>query len=93
MTSSTKKIEPRRLKGFRDYMPDLMEARSSFQGMIRKQAKLAGFREIGTPVLEYAETLLGQGAKRRISKFIGLRIMAAERLLCVSISRFHLRVL
>ena len=63
MTSSTKKIEPRRLKGFRDYMPDLMEARSSFQGMIRKQAKLAGFREIGTPVLEYAETLLGQGSE------------------------------
>ena len=62
MTSIDKKIEPRRLKGFRDYMPDLMESRSRFQGSIRHEAALAGFREIGTPVLEYAETLLGQGS-------------------------------
>lgn len=56
-------IEPRRLKGFRDYMPDLMETRSAFQALIRREAKLAGFREIGTPVLEYLETLLGQGSE------------------------------
>ena len=62
MNSPTKKIEPRRLKGFRDYMPDLMEVRSRFQSVIREHAMLAGFREIGTPVLEYAETLLGQGS-------------------------------
>lgn len=55
-------IDPRRLKGFRDYMPDLMEMRSAFQSQIRHEAKLAGFREIGTPVLEYLETLLGQGS-------------------------------
>ena len=63
MTSSTKKIEPRRLKGFRDYMPDFMEMRSRYQALIREHAGLAGFREIGTPVLEYAETLLGQGGE------------------------------
>lgn len=62
MSSSDKKIEPRRLKGFQDYMPDVMEVRSGFQAAIRQQAKLAGFREIGTPVLEFAETLLGQGS-------------------------------
>lgn len=62
MNSTTKKIEPRRLKGFRDFMPDLMELRSRLQSDIRRHAKLAGFREIGTPVLEYAETLLGQGS-------------------------------
>jgi histidyl-tRNA synthetase len=62
MTAQGKKIEPRRLKGFRDYMPDLMETRSRFQAVIREHARLAGFREIGTPVLEYAETLLGQGS-------------------------------
>ncbi len=62
MMSSTKKIEPRRLKGFRDFMPDMMELRSHLQSVIRRHAKLAGFREIGTPVLEYAETLLGQGS-------------------------------
>lgn len=61
MTTNSKKIDPRRLKGFRDYLPDLMEVRSSLQSRIRQHAKLAGFREIGTPVLEYAETLLGQG--------------------------------
>jgi histidyl-tRNA synthetase len=63
MTTIVKKIEPRRLKGFRDYLPDLMEARSLFQSKIRQHARLAGFREIGTPVLEYAETLLGQGGE------------------------------
>jgi histidyl-tRNA synthetase len=62
MSGNSKKIEPRRLKGFRDYMPDLMELRSGMQAVIRSKAKLAGFREIGTPVLEYAETLLGQGS-------------------------------
>ena len=62
MTTQGKKIEPRRLKGFRDYMPDLMETRSRFQAVIREHARMAGFREIGTPVLEYAETLLGQGS-------------------------------
>lgn len=63
MTTFVKKIEPRRLKGFRDYLPDLMEARSLYQSKIRQHAKLAGFREVGTPVLEYAETLLGQGGE------------------------------
>lgn len=58
-----KKIEPRRLKGFRDYMPDLMEERSRYQNLIRSQAALSGFREIGTPALEYLETLLGQGSE------------------------------
>ena len=62
MSSNHKKIEPRRLKGFQDYMPDVMEIRSGFQAAIRLQAKLAGFREIGTPALEFAETLLGQGS-------------------------------
>ena len=57
-----KKIEPRRLKGFRDYMPNVMEARSRFQEQLRATARLAGFREIGTPALEYQETLLGQGS-------------------------------
>ena len=60
--ASDKKIEPRRLKGFRDYMPILMETRSRYQSQIRAAATLAGFREIGTPALEYLETLLGQGS-------------------------------
>ena len=55
-------IEPRRLKGFRDYMPDQMEKRLEIMDLIRREAALAGFRSIGTPALEYAETLLGQGS-------------------------------
>ncbi len=55
-------IEPRRLKGFRDYMPDQMEKRLEIMDLIRREAALAGFRSIGTPALEYAETLMGQGS-------------------------------
>jgi histidyl-tRNA synthetase len=62
MGTEQNKIEPRRLKGFKDYMPEVMELRSRFQHIIRNEARLAGFREIGTPALEYAETLLGQGS-------------------------------
>jgi histidyl-tRNA synthetase len=61
--NESKLIEPRRLKGFRDLMPDLMEKRSFFQQIVREEAKIAGFREVGTPALEYLETLLGQGGE------------------------------
>jgi histidyl-tRNA synthetase len=54
-------IEPRKLKGFRDYPPDLMRARYAVIDVIREQAHLAGFQMIATPAMEYAETLLGQG--------------------------------
>ena len=60
MTTSGR-IEPRRLKGFRDYTPDLMAVRYAIMDVIRAQAGLAGFQMIATPALEYAETLLGQG--------------------------------
>lgn len=61
--SKSDRIEPRRLKGFRDYPPDLMAARLAFMDVIRAEARLAGFQVIGTPALEYAETLLGQGGE------------------------------
>lgn len=54
-------IEPRKLKGFRDYLPDQMEKRLEIMDLIRQEAARAGFRSIGTPALEYAETLMGQG--------------------------------
>ena len=54
-------IDPRRLKGFRDYPPALMAHRQAIISKIREGAQLAGFQEIGTPVLEFAEVLLGQG--------------------------------
>lgn len=55
-------IEPKRLKGFRDYLPDLMAARYGIMDVIRAEARLAGFQVIGTPALEYATTLVGQGS-------------------------------
>ncbi len=58
-----KKIEPRRLKGFRDYPPPLMALRNRVIDVVREEAELAGFQAIGTPALEYAETLLGQGGE------------------------------
>ncbi len=59
--SKKDRTEPRRLKGFRDYLPALMAERLAVIDVIRKEAALAGFQAIGTPALEYAETLLGQG--------------------------------
>lgn len=58
---SQRLIEPKRLKGFRDYSPQLMALRQTIMSSMRRHASLAGFQEIGTPVLEYAEVLLGQG--------------------------------
>ena len=55
------RIQAARLKGFRDYLPQLMAARLEIMDTIRREAALAGFQTIGTPALEYATTLLGQG--------------------------------
>ncbi len=56
-------IEPRKLKGFRDLLPQQALLRRSIQDEIWKNALLAGFQPIDTPVLEYAETLLGTGGQ------------------------------
>ncbi len=55
------RVQPVRLKGFRDYLPDLMAARLHLMDIIRREAGVSGFQVIGTPALEYAATLLGQG--------------------------------
>lgn len=56
------RVEPRRLKGFRDYLPGTMTARWRVIDILRETARRAGFQTIATPALEYAETLLGQGS-------------------------------
>lgn len=55
------RIEPRKLKGFRDYLPSSMRLRQMVVSEVQQVARLAAFHEISTPALEYAETLLGQG--------------------------------
>ena len=54
-------IEPRVLKGFRDYLPDAEQARNSLLSRLESVFRSFGFGPIDTPALEYAEILLGKG--------------------------------
>jgi histidyl-tRNA synthetase len=54
-------IEPRTLKGFRDYLPELMIPREWMLEQARRVYRSYGFAPIDTPALEYAEILLGKG--------------------------------
>src|SRR6266487_709482 len=56
----TKLIEPRTLKGFRDYPPALMMARERLLEKTRRVYRSYGFVPIDTPALEYTEILLGK---------------------------------
>src|SRR5947208_518270 len=56
----TNLIEPRTLKGFRDYPPDLMIAREQLLEKTRQVYRSYGFVPIDTPALEYTEILLGK---------------------------------
>jgi len=56
----TKLIEPRTLKGFRDYPPALMMAREHLLEKTRRVYRSYGFVPIDTPALEYTEILLGK---------------------------------
>lgn len=54
-------IEPRVLKGFRDYLPAAEIQRKQLIQKLETAFSLFGFVPIDTPVLEYAEILLGKG--------------------------------
>src|SRR3954465_8208393 len=56
-------IEPRTLKGFRDYPPALMIPRERMLEKARAVFRSYGFAPIDTPALEYAEILLGKGGE------------------------------
>lgn len=56
-------IEPRTLKGFRDYPPELMMPRERMLEKARKVFRSYGFAPIDTPALEYTEILLGKGGE------------------------------
>src|ERR671938_1817887 len=57
------RIEPRILKGFRDYPPELMIPRERLLEQARRVYRSYGFAPIDTPALEYAEILLGKGGE------------------------------
>jgi histidyl-tRNA synthetase len=58
-----KQIEPRILKGFRDYLPELMIPREKILDTARRVYRSYGYAPIDTPALEYAEILLGKGGE------------------------------
>jgi histidyl-tRNA synthetase len=88
-------IEPRTLKGFRDYPPDLMIPREQLMETARRVFRSYGYPPIDTPALEYAEILLGKmdaGAEmqRQIYRFKdhGQRDVALRFDLTVPFARF-----
>jgi histidyl-tRNA synthetase len=54
-------IEPKILKGFRDFLPPAEIARRDLVEKIEASFRSCGFVPIDTPALEYAEILLGKG--------------------------------
>ena len=54
-------IQPRTLKGFRDYLPQSMLPRERIMDTARRVFRSYGFSPIDTPALEYLEILLGKG--------------------------------
>src|SRR6266436_8146295 len=56
-------IDPRTLKGFRDYLPALMIPRERMLEQARRVYRSYGFAPIDTPALEYTEILLGKGGE------------------------------
>jgi histidyl-tRNA synthetase len=55
-------IQPRTLKGFRDYLPEAMMPREWIIDVARRVYRSYGFRPIDTPALEYLEILTGKGS-------------------------------
>ncbi|WP_332448403.1 histidine--tRNA ligase [Sphaerochaeta sp.] len=54
-------IEPRVLKGFRDFLPAMEIPKKAIINKLEKHFSSYGFVPIDTPVLEYTEVLLGKG--------------------------------
>jgi histidyl-tRNA synthetase len=55
-------IEPRTLKGFRDYLPEAMMPREALIATAQAVYRSFGYSPIDTPALEYFEVLSGKGS-------------------------------
>jgi histidyl-tRNA synthetase len=90
--STNRKIEARRLKGFQDYLPQTMAVKYAITDIARHVARISGFQPVGTPALEYAEVLLGEGGEtdKQVYKFRdnGDRDVAMRFDLTMSFARF-----
>ncbi len=60
--NDARRIEPRTLKGFRDYLPETMIPREWLIDTARRVYRSYGFSPIDTPALEYLEILTGKGS-------------------------------
>lgn len=88
-----KRIEPRTLKGFRDYLPAAMIPRERLIDTARKVYRSYGFSPIDTPALEFLEILAGKGSDetdKQLYKFqdAGDRWVALRFDLTVPLARF-----
>jgi len=86
-------IEPKVLKGFRDFLPQTEIIRRSLTEKIENTFRSFGFVPIDTPALEYAEILLGKGGgetEKQIYRFKdnGERDVALRFDLTVPFARF-----
>lgn len=86
-------IEPRILKGFRDFLPPAEIARRTLLERLERCFRLYGFVPIDTPALEYADILLGKGGgetEKQIYRFQdqGGRDVALRFDLTVPFARF-----
>jgi histidyl-tRNA synthetase len=61
--NDVKRIEPRTLKGFRDYLPEAMIPREWLIDTARRVYRSYGFAPIDTPALEYLDILTGKGSE------------------------------
>ena len=86
-------IQPRTLKGFRDYLPESMIPRERLMEVARTVYRSYGFSPIDTPALEYAEVLCGKGSDetdKQMFRFIdhGKRDVGMRFDLTVPLARF-----
>ncbi len=86
-------IQPRTLKGFRDYLPESMIPRERLMEVARSVYRSYGFSPIDTPALEYAEILCGKGSDetdKQMFRFIdhGKRDVGMRFDLTVPLARF-----
>lgn len=89
----TEIIQPRVLKGFRDFLPEAESERSALTDVLAKVLRSFGFVPIDTPVLEYAEILLGKAGgetEKQVYRFTdhGGRDVALRFDLTVPFARF-----
>lgn len=60
-------------RGTRDFLPDEMERRRHYEGILRDVAHTFGFREIGTPIFEEAELFIIRSGPNILDELYGFK--------------------